>query len=97
MIQKLADELNTSPQVVIATFIILIIAFIIVYIKITMDEKKGADSQEKADIRKLIDNVVPNGTEYVAAYAHGKEVYRRLFCMHHTSFGVEVVHYIINF
>ena len=26
MIQKLADELNTSPQVVIATFIILIIA-----------------------------------------------------------------------
>lgn len=76
MIQKIADYFNTSPQVVIITFIILIIAFIIVYIKITMDEKKGADSQEKADIRKLIDNVVPNGTEYVAAYAHGKEVYR---------------------
>ncbi len=47
MIQKLADELNTSPQVVIATFIILIIAFIIVYIKITMDEKKAPTVRKK--------------------------------------------------
>lgn len=76
MIKKIADYLGTSSEVVIITFIALIVAFVIVYIKITIDEKKGSDSKEKADIRKLIDAVVPNGKEYVAAYAHGKEVYR---------------------
>lgn len=76
MIEKIAGYLDVDPDVLIATLIILVIAFVIVYIKITLDEKKGVDSQEKADIRKLVDNVVPNGKDYVAAYAHGSERYR---------------------
>ncbi len=87
MIGKIAAYLGTSSEVVIIALIILAVAFVLIFIKITLNEKKGVDSQEKADIRKLIDAVVPDGKDYIAAYAHGKEVYRS------RSMTREVYHY----
>lgn len=75
MLQKIADYLGVSPQVVIITLVILAVLFVFFYIKTTIDEKKGVDSQEKEDIRKIITDLVPDGQEYTAAYAHSKEVY----------------------
>lgn len=75
MLQKIADALGVSPQVVIITTAGLVVLFIIFYVKMTIDEKKGVDSQEKADIRRIINSLVPEGQEYTAAYAHSKEVY----------------------
>lgn len=76
MIEKIADMAGVSPKTVIITLVALAVCFVVIYIKITLDEKKGVDSQEKADLRKLIDSVVPDGKDYIAAYAHSKEVYR---------------------
>lgn len=75
MIEKIADSLGVTPQVLIICAVVFVVLFVLIYIKITMDEKKGVNSQEKADIRKLVNNVVPDGNAYIAAYAHSKEVY----------------------
>ena len=75
LIEKGAELVGVTPQVFVITIAILVVLFIIIFIKITLDEKKGVNSQEKAEIRKIIDNLVPNGNQYVAAYAHSKEVY----------------------
>lgn len=75
MIQKIADALDVSPEAVIGTAIIIVALFIFFYVKMTIDEKKGINSQEKADIRKIVSNLVPDGQEYTAVYAHSKEVY----------------------
>lgn len=75
MIQKMADYLGVSPKAVVIGIIGFVIAAVIVYIKISIDEKKGVNSQEKADIRKIITNLIPEGGQYTAAYAHSKEVY----------------------
>ena len=75
LIEKGAELVGVTPQVFVITIAILVVLFIIIFIKITLDEKKGVNSQEKAEIRKIIDNLVPNGNQYVDAYAHSKEVY----------------------
>lgn len=75
MIEKMADYLGVTPKVMMIGIVGFVVAFIIIYIKITIDEKKGVDSQEKEEIRKIISNLVPDGREYIAAYAHSKEVY----------------------
>ena len=75
MIEKMAEMVGVSPQVFIITIVIFVVLFIILYIKISMDEKKGVNSEEKAEIRKIISNLVPDGSQYTAAYAHSKEVY----------------------
>lgn len=75
MIQKLADMAGVSPQVLLITIGVFVAAFIVLYIKMSMDEKKGVNSQEKADIKKIVGNLVPDGGQYTAAYAHSKEVY----------------------
>ena len=75
MIQKMADYIGVSPQALIIGLVVFAVLFVIIYIKISIDEKKGVNSQEKAEIRKLIDQVVPDGSQYMAAYAHSKEVY----------------------
>ena len=75
MIEKMADYFNVTPKVMVISIICFVIAFILIFIKIKLDEKKGVNSQEKADIRKLINNLVPDGGQYTAAYAHSKEVY----------------------
>ena len=75
MIEKMADAVGVSPQAFIAAIVVIAVFVIIFLIKMHFDEKKGVNSQEKGDIRKLIDNLVPDGTQYMAAYAHSKEVY----------------------
>lgn len=75
MIEKLAEMAGVSPQTLIIAVVVFVILFIIIWIKISMDEKKGVNSQEKAEIRKIISNLVPDGEQYTAAYAHSKEVY----------------------
>ena len=75
MIQKIADMAGVTPQVVIITLIVFAVAFIVLWIKVSIDEKKGVDSKEKEEIRKIVGNLVPDGVNYTAAYAHSKEVY----------------------
>ena len=74
MLQKIADMTGIEPGTIVMIIFIAAL-FIFFYIKMTIDEKKGVDSQEKADIRKIISNLVPDGQEYTAVYAHSKEVY----------------------
>ena len=75
MIEKLAEMVGVTPQAFMIGVGVLVVLFIIIYIKITLDEKKGVNSQEKQDIRKIISNLIPDGQQYTAAYAHSKEVY----------------------
>ncbi len=77
----MAEAVGVTPKAMVMGLIFFAVAFVILFIKLTLDEKKGVNSQEKADVRKLINNLVPNGSEYMAAYAHstesfvGREVY----------------------
>lgn len=75
MIEKLAEKVGVTPQVFLLTIGVFAAAFVLLFIKMTWDEKKGVNSQEKADIRKIVANLVPDGMGYTAAYAHSKEVY----------------------
>ena len=75
MIEKMAETIGVSPKSLIMGIIFFVIAVIVLYIKTSIDEKKGVDSKEKEEIRKLVNNLVPDGHEYTAAYAHSKEVY----------------------
>ena len=54
--------------------IALVILFIIVYIKMTIDEKKGANSEEKQKIKDIVRRVVPGGESYTAAYGTREEL-----------------------
>ena len=36
--------------------------------QVQTDEKKGVDSKEKEEIRKIVGNLVPDGMQYTAAY-----------------------------
>ena len=47
---------------------VVVVLFVIVYVKITIDEKKGADSEEKRKIKEIVKRVVPGGESYTAAY-----------------------------
>lgn len=75
MIEKMAAYLGVTPKALMIGIAVFVVLFIIVYIKISIDEKKGINSKEKEDIRKIIDNLVPDGRDYCAVYAHSKEVY----------------------
>lgn len=46
----------------------LVVLFVIVYVKMTIDEKKGANSEEKRKIKEIVKRAVPNGESYTAAY-----------------------------
>ncbi|WP_077609880.1 hypothetical protein [Clostridium sp. Marseille-P2415] len=76
MIKSVAEWLGISPSTLIIGVSVFIIFVIVVLIKTSFDEKKGVNSQEKQDIRKLVSKIVPNGQDYMAAYAHGKDVHR---------------------
>lgn len=75
IIEKLADKVGVTPQVFLITIGVFAAAFVVLFIKMSIDEKKGVNSKEKADVRKIVSNVVPDGESYTAAYAHSKEVY----------------------
>ena len=81
MLEMMAEAVGVTPKAMVIGLICFAIAFVIIFIKLKLDEKKGINSQEKEDIRKLVNNLVPDGSRYTAAYAHsteslvGKEVY----------------------
>ena len=87
MIQALADKLNVTPQALIITIVLFVGAFIVLWIKMTIDEKKGVDSKEKEEIRKIVGNLVPDGMQYTAAYAHSTEYQGRIRYYHYYAVG----------
>ena len=54
--------------------IVLVVLFVVVYIKMTIDEKKGANSEEKQQIKNIVKKVVPNGESYTAVYGTREEL-----------------------
>lgn len=59
--------MNTSYIVIgVVAFVVL---FIIVYVKMTLDEKKGMNSEEKQVINNIIMKLVPEAEKYTKLYA----------------------------
>ncbi len=52
----------------------VVVLFVIVYIKMSIDEKKGANSAEKQKIKDIVRQVVPGGESYTAAYGTREEL-----------------------
>lgn len=61
-----------TPYIIIVA-VILVVAFVVAYIKAGIDEKKGIDSEEKRRIQEIVKRVVPGWEAYTAAYATRKE------------------------
>lgn len=49
--------------------IVLVLLFIVMYIRETINEKKGVDSADKQAIKDIVNKLVPGAEEYTAAYA----------------------------
>lgn len=60
-------EMKTSY--IIIGVVALVVLFIILYIRESINEKKGVDSEEKKAIRDIVNRLVPDAGEYTAAYA----------------------------
>lgn len=58
--------MNSYITIGIVAFVVL---FVIYYIKISIDEKKGINSEEKQKIRAIVDEVVPDGETCTVVYA----------------------------
>ena len=58
---------------IIIGVVAVVILFVIVYIKMTIDEKKGANSEEKQKVKDIVKKVVPNSEAYTAAYGTREE------------------------
>lgn len=87
MIQKLADMVGVTPQVFVITIVFFAAAFAVLWIKMSFDEKKGVNSKEKDEIRKIVSNLVPDGAQYTAAYAHSTEYQGRVRYYHYYAVG----------
>lgn len=59
-----------EPKYIFYIVILFIIAFVILYIRECINEKKGIDSEEKQQINDIIRKVVPNAQDFTPAYAH---------------------------
>lgn len=86
MLNAIADYFGVEPRIIIYCLFAFVILFIFVWIKISRDEKKGVNSQEKADIRNLVDNVIPDGNRYMAAYANHTDMQRGNSVKYYTYF-----------
>ena len=58
-----------EPKYIIYIVIFFVVAFIILYIRECINEKKGLDSEEKQQINDIIRRVVPNAEDFTPAYA----------------------------
>ncbi len=54
--------------------VVLVVLFVVVYIKMTIDEKKGANSEEKQKIKNIVKKVIPNSESYTVAYGTREEL-----------------------
>lgn len=52
----------------------LVVLFIIVYVKMSIDEKKGENSEEKQRIKDIVKKIIPEGASYQAAYGTREEL-----------------------
>lgn len=59
---------------IIIGVVAIVVLFVIVYIKMSVDEKKGMNSEEKQKIRDIVRKVVPGGEAYTAAYGTREEL-----------------------
>lgn len=58
---------------VIIGIIAVVVLFVIVYVKMTIDEKKGANSEEKQKVKDIVKKAVPNSEAYTIAYGTREE------------------------
>lgn len=58
---------------IIIGVIAIVVLFVIVFIKMTIDEKKGANSPEKQKVRDIVRQAVPNSETYTIAYGTREE------------------------
>ncbi|MCM1182484.1 MAG: hypothetical protein NC337_03815 [Roseburia sp.] len=58
---------------VVIGIVVCVALFAIVYMKMTIDEKKGANSEEKQKIKNIVRTAVPNSEAYTAAYGTREE------------------------
>ncbi|MCI9137900.1 MAG: hypothetical protein HFH48_10145, partial [Lachnospiraceae bacterium] len=52
----------------------LVVLFIIVYVKMSIDEKKGENSEEKQRIKDIVRKIIPEGASYQTAYGTREEL-----------------------
>lgn len=53
--------------------VVAVILFAVVYVNMTINEKKGENSEEKQKIKDIVKKTVPNGETYTAAYGTREE------------------------
>ncbi len=53
----------------------VVILFVIVYVKMTIDEKKGANSEEKQKVKDIVKKAVPGSEAYTVAYGTREEYF----------------------
>lgn len=58
---------------VVIGIVAVVVLFVIVYVKMTIDEKKGENSEEKQKIKDIVKKSVPNGETYTIAYGTREE------------------------
>ncbi len=58
---------------VIIGIVAAVVLFVIIYVKMTIDEKKGANSEEKQKIKDIVKKTVPNSETYTIAYGTREE------------------------
>ena len=58
---------------VVIGIVAVVVLFVIIYVKMTIDEKKGANSEEKQRIKDIVKKTVPNGETYTIAYGTREE------------------------
>lgn len=58
---------------VVIGIVAAVVLFVIIYIKITIDEKKGENSEEKQKIKDIVKKTVPNSETYTIAYGTREE------------------------
>ena len=58
-----------DTKYIIIGVVAIVVLFVFYYIKITIDEKKGHNSEEKQKIKDVINKVTPEGEDYTSLYA----------------------------
>lgn len=58
-----------ETKYIIIGVVVIVVLFVFYYIKITIDEKKGQNSEEKQKVKDIIKKITPEGEDYTALYA----------------------------
>lgn len=55
---------------IVIGIVVVVVLFIFFYIRENINEKKGMNSEDKQAIKDIVNKLVPNAEEYMAAYAY---------------------------